>query len=304
MIDEQVAEDGHLAHEQFQTQYLTLIGWVQDALDKHREEEEARERDSLKVSKVRHLGEKGTAAYQHIETVLGELKTRLEGEPIDNVELLDVKSALLDEVKAQINSATALVDSMFTTDPDQSVITLEAQGTRRTAAKVKVHTCEELVAKMQSAINTRNAAAMEAAAAAAAAAEVVEVPAARMKITPKFERQSLPDFTSGKLREFPMFKKDWLELVSDRYDPAHELRLIRKSVPKSVQHVVTRLTSMPDMWEFMDEEFGGHSELTSERIDHLHAFQYSEGAASESQKFMELYDWWTEVYHDLESVGE
>ena len=34
LISEQEAEDGRLAHEQFQTQYLTLIGRVQDALDK------------------------------------------------------------------------------------------------------------------------------------------------------------------------------------------------------------------------------------------------------------------------------
>ena len=49
-----------------------------------------------------------------------------------------------------------------------------------------------------------------------------------------------------------MFKKDWFELVSDRYDPAHELRLIRKCVPESVRHVVTRLTSMTEVWEFLD----------------------------------------------------
>ena len=120
LITEQEAEDGRLAHEQFQTQYLTLIGRVQDALDKLREEEEAQEQENLKVSKVRQLGERWAAAYQHIETVLGELKTRLEGEPIDNVELLGVKSAQLDEIKAQINSATALVVSIFTTD--QSLI--------------------------------------------------------------------------------------------------------------------------------------------------------------------------------------
>ena len=33
LITEQEAEDGRLTHEQFQTQYLTLIGRVQDALD-------------------------------------------------------------------------------------------------------------------------------------------------------------------------------------------------------------------------------------------------------------------------------
>ena len=79
LISEQEAEDGRLAHEQFQTQYLTLIGRVQDAIDTLQEEEEAQERENLKVSKVRQLGERWGAAYHHIETVLGELKTRLEG---------------------------------------------------------------------------------------------------------------------------------------------------------------------------------------------------------------------------------
>ena len=161
---------------------------------------------------------------------------------------------------------------------------------------------------MKAAINARIAADAEAAALAAAAAAppavVAEAPAAMMKIMPKFEHQSLPDFMSGKLRDYPMWKKDWLELVSGRYDPAHELRLIRKSVPKKIRHVVNRLTSMPDMWEFMDEEYGKDSELTSERVDYLHAFQFSKGANSEAQKFMELHDRWTEVYHDLESVGQ
>ena len=54
----------------------------------------------------------------------------------------------------------------------------------------------------------------------------------------------------------------------------------------------------------MDEEYGKHSKLTSKRVDYLHAFQYSKGAVSESQKFMELYDRWTEVYQKLESVGK
>ena len=41
LITEQEAEVGRLAHEQFQNQYLTLIGRVQDAIDTLREEEEA-----------------------------------------------------------------------------------------------------------------------------------------------------------------------------------------------------------------------------------------------------------------------
>ena len=100
------------------------------------------------MSKVRQLGDRWEAAYLHIDTALDELKTRLEGEAIDNVEQLGVQSAQLNAIKAQINLAASLIDSMFTVDPDQMVTTLEAQGTRRTAAEVKVHACENIVAKM------------------------------------------------------------------------------------------------------------------------------------------------------------
>ena len=58
LISEQEAEDGRAAHEQFQTQLFTLLGQVQDAIDKAREEEEAQEDANLKVSRVRLLGER------------------------------------------------------------------------------------------------------------------------------------------------------------------------------------------------------------------------------------------------------
>ena len=93
-----------------------------------------------------------------MDIVLGELKTRLEGEPIDNGELLGVKSAQLEEIKAHIKSSATLVDSMFAENPVQVVITRKTQGMRVTQAQIMVHACEELVAKMQAAINTRNTA--------------------------------------------------------------------------------------------------------------------------------------------------
>ena len=137
------------------------------------------ERDRLKVAKVRQLGDRWEAGYQYLETVLGELKTRLESDPINNVELLYVKSSLHEEVKAHLNWSATLVDSMFVEDLEQTVITRKAQGARRTQAESKVHACEELVAKMQAANNAKHAAIVEAAAAAAAVAEVAEAPAAK-----------------------------------------------------------------------------------------------------------------------------
>ena len=93
MTGDKQAEDDHLAYEELQTCYCNLNEQVMDALEEHQEEEEACERDRLKVSKVRQLGDRWEAAYLHIDTVLGELKTLLGGENIDDVELLGVISA-------------------------------------------------------------------------------------------------------------------------------------------------------------------------------------------------------------------
>ena len=119
------AEDDHLALEEFQTRYLNLNGQVEDALEVHRSEEEGRERDRLKLIKVQQLSGRWEAAFQHVETVLGELKTRLKGEPIENVELLGVKSSQLKDIKAHIGASATLVDSMFAEDPEQTVVTME-----------------------------------------------------------------------------------------------------------------------------------------------------------------------------------
>ena len=86
---------------------------------------EARERNQRKASKVQQLGDRWESAHLDINTALSELETLLEEETIDDAELLGAKSAQLDEIKGQINSSAALVDSMFAADLDQSVITLE-----------------------------------------------------------------------------------------------------------------------------------------------------------------------------------
>ena len=56
LMSEEEAEAGRAAHEQFQTQFFAMMGWVQDALDKIQEEEEAQEWESQKVSKLCQLG--------------------------------------------------------------------------------------------------------------------------------------------------------------------------------------------------------------------------------------------------------
>ena len=92
VIGDEEDEDDRDAHEQFQTQLFTLMGRVQDVIDRARGEEEAQEDANRKVSRLRLLGERWAGAYHRIETVLAQLKSWLEGEPINNLELLEVKS--------------------------------------------------------------------------------------------------------------------------------------------------------------------------------------------------------------------
>ena len=123
-------------------------------------------------------------------------------------------------------------------------------------AETKVGACEEKLAGFRAAINATNPKKTEAAAPV--------TPAASRAIGPKFERQSLPSFKSGKLRDYPTFKKDWQEMVTGNFESAQERRLIRNCVPESVRDEVTRMSSMDEIWEFLDDEFGKGRELMSE----------------------------------------
>ena len=95
-------------------------------------------------------------------------------------------------VKEYLGESASLVDSMFNKDPEQTVVTMEAQATKKTQAESKIHVCEEQLAKFQAAINAKNASSTEAA--APAVTEATEAPTTRRPIGPRFERQSLPDF--------------------------------------------------------------------------------------------------------------
>ena len=109
---------------------------------------------------------------------------------------------------------------MFSEDPEQTVVMMEAQGTKKTQAESTIHVCEEQLAKFQAAINAKNASNTEAAAPA-----VIEAPAPATRPAPqgpRFERQSLPNFKSGELREYPTFKKDWEEMVKGNFELAQE----------------------------------------------------------------------------------
>ena len=72
----------------------------------------------------------------------------------------------------------------------------------------------------------------------------------------------------------------------------------------SVRDEVKKMSSMEEIWAFLDDEFGKDSELMSDRVAYLHDFKYPKCAVTEALKFKELYKCWATVYSDLDSVGK
>ena len=89
-VEDETERTAHLA---FQTELFTLRDQVQDAVATARATEETRKDLARKEGRLRTFGEKWTAAYHRIDTVLAELKTCLtDGDPITSLELLEHKS--------------------------------------------------------------------------------------------------------------------------------------------------------------------------------------------------------------------
>merc|ERR1711867_365708 len=103
-------------------------------------------------------------------------------------------------------------------------------------------------------------------------------------IGPRFERQPLPSFKSGELRDYPTFKSDWLEAGDGHFKPSEERRAIRECVPDAIRPDIERMETMEEIWKFLDIEYRKPNVLSKERLNYLHTFQYSKTATSDSAK--------------------
>ena len=306
-VQDQVRGQGdHTQHADFQCRYYGVLARSEDALindEQPLQDERHAEEIHLKASNVQQLKAKWKAVHQHIDTSLDEIKTRLEGNAIDSLELLKVKRNQLMAVKEYLKETASLMDSMFNEDHEQTDMMMEAEAIKKTQADTKIRACEEQLAKLQAAIN-----ASKAASTGAATPAVTKAPAAptmRPLIGTRFERRPLPSIKSGELRDYQSsFKADWEETVKGNFEPAEERCAIRECVPKDVKPNIIRLKTMEDIWEFLDDEYGKDSELSSEHLAYLHNIQCSKNATTEAAKFKELHRCWSTVYSDLANVDQ
>ena len=79
-----------------------------------------------------------------------------------------------------------------------------------------------------------------------------------------FERRPLPAFKSGELRDYPTFRSDWLKVVSGYFELSEERCAIRDCVPDDVRPGITRMRTMEEIWEFLDDEYWKPRELSIE----------------------------------------
>ena len=61
-------------------------------------------------------------------------------------------------------------------------------------------------------------------------------------------------------------ERDWKNVVGASFDgqPAIELQYIKEHIPAKVWDLVEGLTTMKDLWELLDDEFGKTSELVND----------------------------------------
>ena len=117
-----------------------------------------------------------------------------------------------------------------------------------------------------------------------------------------YEKRPYPK-CDGKRRNYPCFRREWSETVTNKVATEFELRLIRDSVPAQIQPAIKNLRLITEVWEVLDEEYGQVMELTAELIKYLTNFQFSKEAKTEDAKFAELYRVWQQVLADLVEVG-
>ena len=154
------------------------------------------------------------ATYTHVDKKLDEIKVSLEAEAITSMEVLDVRVNRLRQIKELLKESKSLVCSIIEEDPTQMATLVDEEGAKALEAETKVSACEEKLAGFRAAINKASG--------TGTTTEATEAPTTRRPIGPQFERQALPNFRSGELRDYPTFKKDWEEMVKGHFESAQE----------------------------------------------------------------------------------
>ena len=149
------------------------------------------------------------------------------------------------------------MDSITTEDPKQTEAMTDSEATKSVQAVSKISACEECIARLRATINTSSTgthSTHSGTLSTSATTESSTAPSTRPATGPRFERRPLPTFKSGELRDYPVFKSDWSEVVVGYFKPSEERRAIRDCVPEEIKPDIERVQTMEEIWKFLDQE--------------------------------------------------
>ena len=111
---------------------------------------------------------------------------------------------------------------------------VESEDAKALQAVSKISACERCLARFRATINAGRTSSTGMA--TSAVFESSAAPSTRSAPTgPRFERRPLPTFKSGELRDYPMFKFDWLKAVNGYFKLSEERCAIRDCVPDDIR---------------------------------------------------------------------
>ena len=88
--------------------------------------------------KVQQYTARWKGVHHRIEKSLEEIKTSLEGDAIDSLELIKVKRNQLIEVREYLKESTSLVDAIINEDPEQTDTMKDAEAAKSVSAVSKI----------------------------------------------------------------------------------------------------------------------------------------------------------------------
>ena len=94
------------------------------------------------------------------------------------------------------------------------------------------------------------------------------------------------------MKDYPSFREDWLALVTPELeDHEHRIQICNK-VPEQDWRNLSNMSSMEEIWAYLDNKYCKKDVLTADRITDLHIFWASKAAQTDSAKFAEYYQVW------------
>ena len=212
-----------------------------------------------------------------------------EGENlVECKEGLEAKEKLLDQAEGLLEEAAGHSDEMAKRKPEVAEAAEAERARQEEAIEQRILKCRDTITALLASVTGRAGGAGG---------------GGRPSQDHYFKRWDLPKF-DGQRRNYPSFKREWVDSVTGKYDPNHEVRQLKLNVPKEVEPELKNLHEMKEVWAVLDKKYGSTLELSTELVTGLQDFKFSAAARTEPAKFKELHMEFLKVHSDLKQVGE